>query len=391
MTSALLMLPSPVQPPVPVDEPLCVDPYACDEESLADLLHVPRWLPMPADPEEAEVVRSKYRAKAQAIIDGCGTNAPKLRIDGGDRFHLRFLRFGEDQRFISTISHHQIHRNHPEVCPRRTDPALGGDPHAECPLCDAMGSLHGNYHPRLVTRYWAYAVVLAGTFPERLPGGQVGWGVPNHGRRRFVQRDADKIGRPHRICLRDQAVIQLKAFAKHDPLLFSWERGCDFELSTSFLGQQYLRRLRRGPIQLTRDPRGQERQRLSIESYLGEPHLYVAPDRVQDLYERPHRLLQADARLSALARLSGGSLPDDPSLESAHDTGLQVRVADMTEEYIQEYQDLHQPGWDEGSSTNPKPARGRTSHLKHRLQTLLQYRNAMRRSSKAFWAQFDAR
>ena len=68
MNSELVMLPSPVQPPAPVDEPLCVDPYACDEESLADLLNVPGWLPMPADTEEAEAVRSRCRAKAQAII-----------------------------------------------------------------------------------------------------------------------------------------------------------------------------------------------------------------------------------------------------------------------------------------------------------------------------------
>jgi hypothetical protein len=391
MNSELVMPPSPDQHQAPVDEPLCVDPYACDEESLAALLTVPYWLPMPADPEEAEAVRSRYRAKAQAIIDGWASNTPLLRIRGGDRFHLRFLRFGEDQRFISTISHHLIHRNHPEVCPRRTDPALGGNPDAECPLCDAMRSLRGNYHPRLVTSYWVYAVVLAGTFPERSPGGQVGWGAPNHGPRRFVQRDADKIGRPHRISLNANAVIQLKALAKHDPLLFSWERGCDFELSTSFLRRQYLRQLRRGPIQLTRDLRGQERQRLSIESYLGEPHLYVAPDRVQDPHERPYRLLQADARLSALARLKEESSPDDPSIESSRGRGLQARVVGMARKYSQEYMDLHQPGWDEGSSTNPKPARGRAPHLEHRLQTLLQYRDAMRRSSKAFWAQFDAR
>lgn len=344
---------------------------------------------MPADPDEAGQVRLKYRTKAQAIIEGWGANAPVLRIERGDRFHLRFLRFGLDQRFISTICHHRVHRNNPEVCPRRTDTALGGDPSAECPLCDALGLLHGDLCPRLVTNYWAYAVVLAGTFPERSGVQRPVGDASTLGRKTFIVRDADQIWRPHRLRMSAGAVIQLRFLAHKDSTLFDWDCGTDFELAETSTRYQTLRRLRRGPFQLTQDARGQERQRLSIESFLGEPHLFVPPEQTMQPDERRLRLLQADARLAALSRLN-----EWPSathhLDQSVNGQRQRRMDAVVREHHRDYRDLHRPGLDDGSSTNPQPARDRTRHLQHRLQTLFQYRNAMRRSSKAFWAQFDS-
>ena len=106
--------------------------------------------------------------------------------------------------------------------------------------------------------------------------------------------------------------------------------------------------------------------------------------------ERRLLLLQADARLAALGRLKGRSFGDGHPDEPGNRARRQRRVDAMSLEYDQEYRDLYQPGSGDGSSTNPLPARGRTHHLQHRLQTLLQYRNAMRRSSGAFWEQFKS-
>jgi hypothetical protein len=347
-----------------------------DEESLDALLNIPRWQPMPANPEEATALRLKYRAKAVAIIEGWSANAPKLRMEPGDRFHLRFLRFGTDQRFISTIAHHQIHRNNPEVCPRNTDPALGGDPGAECALCDSMELFRGSLRPRIVTSYWAYAVVLAGTFRYG-------------GRRRFINRDGGDIGRPHRLRLGAGTAIQLKTIARQDPGIFDWNHGRDFVLSVSPNNQQTLRALRRGPLQLTGDLQGRERQRLSIESFLGEPHLYVPPERVMDPEERHWMLIQADARSRALSRFDGVPSQIDVISGPRAVAKRQRRLDSITREFVRDYRNLHQPGWGQASSTNPQPARNRTDQLDHRLQTLLQYRDAMRRSSQVFWTQFD--
>jgi hypothetical protein len=378
------------EPSLQLNPASSLDPFAADEASLAELLNVPRWLPMPADPNEAAELRLKYMAKSQAIIEGWGANAPKLRCEPGDVFHLRFLRFGTDQRFISTISHHQLHRNADEVCPRKTDPALGGDPGAECPLCDAMGFLHRDLRPRMVTRYWVYAVVLAWPVSDQPASayGLDGRAIP--AKRRFILRNAEGIGRPHRICLTERAAIQLRAFAHHDPDIFDWGCGTDFELTIN-PGNYYqrLRRLRRGPVHLTDDPRCQERQRLAIESYLGEPHLYVPDNRIMDPEERRLRLLQADARLAAWDRLTQKTMvegdPDDPA-----DVARRRRRLDaLIHEHHREYVELHLPGGDDASSTNPQPARNRAPHLHHRLQTLLQYRDRMDRSSEAFWTQFD--
>ena len=372
--------------PVPPQRSLSpwVDPFADDDEYLAAWLTVPYWRPMPDDPVEAEAERSRYRAKAQAIIEGWGMNASKLCMESGDRFHLRFLRFGRDRRFISKISQHQVYRNHREVCPKETDAALGGDPAAECALCEGLRTLHSPFKPYIVSHYWVYAVVLAGTFPERSANSPGGWAAQHSGRRRFTVKDVDRIGRPHRICLGHSAAFRLKAFAKHDPNIFDWIEGSDFELSVGPSYIQTLRRIRRGPIQLTRDLRGQERQRLSIESFLGEPHLYVPPERVMDVNERHWRLQQGEARMAAWDRL----IDRAPGREGAR---RHRRMVALFRQHHREVSDLRQPGWDESSSTNPQPAMDRTEDLRHRLQTLLQYRDAMRRSSKAFWAQFDAR
>jgi hypothetical protein len=122
---------------------------------------------------------------------------------------------------------------------------------------------------------------------------------------------------------------------------------------------------------------------------LGEPHLFVPPEQTMQPDERRLRLLQADARLAALSRLN-----EWPSathhLDQSVNGQRQRRMDAVVREHHRDYRDLHRPGLDDGSSTNPQPARDRTRHLQHRLQTLLQYRNAMRRSSKAFWAQFDS-
>ena len=392
MSSTPASAPDPVPPPSqPQPDPSSwFDPFAADEEFLAPLLNVGRWQPMPADPDEAEQLRLKYRAKPQAIIEGWASNAPVLRIEPGDRFRLRFLRFGLDQRFISTICHHRVHRNRPEVCPRRTDTALGGDPSAECPLCDAMGLFHGNHRPGLVTSYWAYAVVLAGTFPERSRPNNPAGDASIRGRRPYLTRDTEQIWRPRRLRLSAGAVVQLKFIARNEPTLFNWDCGTDFELAETLTRYQTLRRLGRGPLQLTQDASGQERQRLSIESYLGEPHLYVPPERTMHPDERRLLLLQADARLEAFGRLKGRSFgyghPDEPGNRARR----RRRLDTMSLKYDQEYRDLYQPGSGDGSSTNPLPARGRTHHLQHRLQTLLQYRNAMLRSSRAFWEQFKS-
>jgi hypothetical protein len=217
------------------------------------------------------------------------------------------------------------------------------------------------------------------------------WVVPfevtGDSRKKFIVRDADQICRPYRLRLSADAVIRLRFIAHNKPTLFDWDCGTDFELAKTCAGHQTLRRLRQGPLQLTQDPRGQERQRLSIESYLGEPHLYVPDNRIQDPEERRLRLLQADARSAAWDRLTRqtmvGGDPDDPAKVARR------RLDALIHEHHREYVELHLPGGDDASSTNPQPARNRAPHLHHRLQTLLQYRDTMDRSSEPFWTQFD--
>lgn len=341
----------------------------------AGLSHLEGWYRWQPEWDETAVRdRLQERLAGLGFGDKCLNPLRPVHLPG-DQFHLRFLRFGEDQRFISTIAHHQIHRNDPEVCPRITDPTLGGDPGTECALCVSMGLFPCSLRPRIVTRYWAYAVVLAGTFPER------------H-RRRFITRDADEIGRPHRLRLSAGEAIQLKAFAKQDPEIFNWDCGRDLVLLVSRNNQQVLRALRRGPLQLTQNPQGQERQRLSIESFLGKPHLYNPPERVMDPEERHWKLIQAEVYSSALSRFDGIPSHADLTAGPRAVAKRQRRLDSLTREVLRDQRNLHQLGWDEDSPTNPQPARDRSGQLYHRFQTVLQYRDAMRRSSKAFWSQF---
>jgi len=83
-------------------------------------------------------------AKETRYIDTTGHKTRSIKLNKGDSWLIRFIPklMGKapDQMFYARVAKHWMNKK-PVTCPRHTDVAFGGDPHAYCPVCEVAEKL----------------------------------------------------------------------------------------------------------------------------------------------------------------------------------------------------------------------------------------------------------
>jgi hypothetical protein len=213
--------------------------------------------PRSADPEDdfADIVLNV----PAMIREGEASNAPMLKLKCGDAAKVRLLQFGEPARSISVITRHLVYQFGKLGCPKRTDPALGGDKQRSCPLCDLLhtGAYPKHLTPELSIEIWAYVLVLA------VKKGGI-----------WQDTDLESVDRPHRLRFEGTSKTRVHVELTKNPLLAHEVDGTNLLIRASSVDNWQLSLLDTAPLQLSKTPHIRENQRQRIARWLGEPHMW---------------------------------------------------------------------------------------------------------------------
>jgi len=198
------------------------------------------------------------REQAELIRNGVVPNAKIMRPLIGAAYTLRFWAFGEPPRCTSLVSRHAVYRTGLFICPRHTDPALGGITHYPCPLCAAIreDALPRWLNPTVKVEMWCYVVELGRTDGDGA----------HH-------TDTGTLIDPCRLQLKFPAAEIFFKVAYNNPQVGDAELGTDFELRIQREDDWTLTPVRTGPLTLSPVPLMRARQLLHIAARLGDPFI----------------------------------------------------------------------------------------------------------------------
>lgn len=206
--------------------------------------------------EFADIELSGYNEISGGLIP----NAPRLKLNTGNKVVLRLLRFGTPPRSLSLIGKHLVYQLGVFGCPRVTDEALGGDKSVECPLCRIVkaGSFPRYLTPAVKHEIWAYALVLS------IDRGS-GW----------EPADLQSVIKPVRLRLEGLSGATLMRSLKSDPQLADLEHGTNLTVTAIAPDNWQLVLADKTPICLNTDRAKEKKQWQKINRLLGEPHMWV--------------------------------------------------------------------------------------------------------------------
>src|SRR5262245_23460908 len=98
-------------------------PVACENEDFT------KGEPPRLDPSEMRVARQ--------MLEIPSTKRRFIKLQSDEQVTLRLLPFGQPNTFWRRIATHWSPTGRPLYCPRDTATALGGNPTAPCPACEA--------------------------------------------------------------------------------------------------------------------------------------------------------------------------------------------------------------------------------------------------------------
>jgi hypothetical protein len=151
-------------------------------------------------------------AREAGILDVAKT----LFVPTGKKVEVRFHLFGLPPHFLRKIVKHQVYNRRDSICPRWSDPAIGGNPQARCLLCE-IESARGQRDPISPRSYLTWLTYVCVT--RRWEGAEE------------KVRDDDKRAVPYQFWPHREVIESIVRYGKTEPTIFDREKGRGFVIT----------------------------------------------------------------------------------------------------------------------------------------------------------------